>query len=42
MAKKICPSCRGNGYTKQQVRNSKVRIIQCKICKSQGEIKYNG
>lgn len=44
-----CPTCRGNGFIfkKQvifQVWNfavSFVRTIQCKNCKSEGEIKFN-
>ena len=32
---KICDHCKGNGYVK--VYNM---IVQCDICKSQGEIKY--
>jgi len=45
----ICPTCKGNGFIckKQiiiQVWNfavSFVRTIQCKNCKSEGEIKVN-
>ena len=32
---KICDHCKGNGYNKVYDM-----IVQCDICKSQGEIKY--
>ena len=49
MVQIICPTCKGNGYIlkKQivfQVWNfalSFVRTVQCKNCKSEGEIKVN-
>ena len=35
MYKEICTDCKGNGY----VRKDK-DVIQCKTCKSEGELKY--
>jgi DnaJ-class molecular chaperone len=32
--RKVCPSCKGNGYIKDHYGD----VHQCKECKSQGEI----
>ena len=36
----ICPRCRGNGYfrVKQDVNTHKDIVVQCPMCKSEGEI----
>ena len=35
MYKEICTDCKGNGYIRQDKD-----VIQCKTCKSEGELKY--
>ena len=37
MNKKICPNCKGNGFTRHTWEATDV-TIQCKICHSQGEL----
>ena len=39
--KKICPRCLGNGYFKvmESPRFRRDVIVQCPMCKSEGEIK---
>ena len=47
--KAICPECKGNGYKTKYIPFIQVwkwgigysKIIQCKTCKSGGEIVYN-
>ena len=47
--KAICPECKGNGYKKKYIPFIQVwkwgigytKIVQCKKCKSQGEIIYH-
>ena len=36
----ICPRCRGNGYirVKKDVNTHKDIVVQCPMCKSQGEL----
>ncbi len=36
----ICPRCKGNGYfrVKQDVYTHKDVVVQCPMCKSEGEI----
>ena len=36
----ICPTCKGNGYIKHNGLYEET-IIQCKNCKSEGEVKIN-
>jgi len=38
--KVICPRCSGNGYfkIKESVENPVDKVVQCPMCKSQGEI----
>ena len=40
MRNKICPRCTGNGYikVKKEVGSNKDIVVQCTMCKSQGEI----
>ena len=37
---KICPRCRGNGYfkVKESVDQAVDKVVQCPMCKSEGEI----
>ena len=35
----ICPDCRGNGYIKAMIEESREHVVlQCKTCDSEGEI----
>ena len=36
----ICPRCKGNGYfiVKESVEHPLDKVVQCPMCKSQGEI----
>ena len=36
----ICPRCRGNGYftVKESINNPVDVVVQCPMCKSEGEI----
>ena len=36
----ICPRCKGNGYftVKKSIKNPVDIVVQCPMCKSQGEI----
>ena len=38
--KVICPRCNGNGYfkVKESVERQVDKVVQCPMCKSQGEI----
>ena len=40
MNKKICPNCRGNGFTVHRFEAEEA-TIQCKACQSEGEINEN-
>jgi len=37
---KICPRCKGNGYfkVKESVEQPQDTVVQCPMCKSEGEI----
>ena len=37
---KICPRCKGNGYftVKESVDNPLDKVVQCPMCKSEGEL----
>ena len=37
---KICPRCKGNGYfkVKESVAQPVDKVVQCPMCKSEGEI----
>ena len=37
MKKKLCPNCRGNGFTVHYFEAEEA-TIQCKVCKSEGEL----
>ena len=37
MNKKICPNCKGNGFTKHSWESVE-QVVQCKACHSEGEI----
>ena len=36
----ICPRCKGNGYftVKKSIKNPVDIVVQCPMCKSQGEV----
>jgi len=36
----VCPRCKGNGYftVKESIKNPVDIVVQCPMCKSQGEI----
>jgi len=40
ITQKICPTCKGNGYIKHNGLYEET-IIQCRNCKSEGEIKVD-
>lgn len=40
--KVICKACGGNGYIQSERSKNETVILQCDVCKSQGEITVNG
>ena len=40
MEPKICPRCKGTGFfkVKESVNNQVVKVVQCPMCNSEGEV----